>query len=342
VNLFSTGKVVKGREMIAIVLGTRPEIIKMSPVVRECEKRGLDYFILHTGQHYSYEMDRIFFEELELPQPKYNLDVGSGTHAEQTGKILVGVEKVLMKERPDVVLVQGDTNTVLAGALAATKLHIKVGHVEAGLRSYDRRMPEEIISTKTYTSQVALMTLLAYALAGKYEEGIKKLKGLYMDIYNLTSRSMREHLKKLAEILVDKEHIYLIGRGLQYATALEAALKIKEVSYIHAEAFAGGELKHGPLALIEDGTPVIVFVAKDNEKKVLSNANEVKARGGFIIGVSAERHDIFDYWIKVPECGDLNPIVQIIPIQILAYELAVLKGLDPDRPRNLAKSVTVI
>jgi len=199
-----------------------------------------------------------------------------------------------------------------------------------------------VLSTKTYTSQVALMVLLAYALAGKYEEGVRRLKELYMDIYNLTSRSMREHLKRLAEMLVDREHVYLIGRGLQYATALEAALKIKEVSYIHAEAFAGGELKHGPLALIEDNTPVIVFVAKDNEKKILSNANEVKARGGFIIGVSAERHDIFDYWIKVPECGDLNPIVQIIPMQILAYKLAVLKGLNPDRPRNLAKSVTVI
>jgi len=130
--------------MIAIVLGTRPEIIKMSPVIRECEKRGLDYFILHTGQHYSYEMDKVFFEELELPQSRYNLNVGSGTHAEQSGKIMMGVEKVLMEEKPDVVLVQGDTNTVLAGVLAATKLHIKVGHVEAGLRSYDKRMPEEI------------------------------------------------------------------------------------------------------------------------------------------------------------------------------------------------------
>ena len=130
--------------MIAIILGTRPEIIKMSPVIRECERRDLDYFILHTGQHYSYEMDRVFFEELELPQPEYNLDVGSGTHAEQTGKIMIGVEKILMKEKPDVVLVEGDTNTVLAGALAATKLHIRVGHVEAGLRSFDRKMPEEI------------------------------------------------------------------------------------------------------------------------------------------------------------------------------------------------------
>jgi len=130
--------------MIAIVLGTRPEIIKMSPIIRECEARNLDYFILHTGQHYSYEMDRAFFEDLELPEPKYNLDVGSGTHAEQTSRILTGIEKVLVQEKPDIVLVQGDTNTVMAGALTASKLCIRVGHVEAGLRSFDRTMPEEI------------------------------------------------------------------------------------------------------------------------------------------------------------------------------------------------------
>ena len=116
----------------------------MSPIIRECEKQGLNYFILHTGQHYSYNLDRIFFEELELIEAKHNLDVGSGSHAEETGKMLIGIEKILLEEKPDVVLVEGDTNTVLAGALAASKLHIKVGHVEAGLRSYDRRMPEEI------------------------------------------------------------------------------------------------------------------------------------------------------------------------------------------------------
>src|SRR3989304_3220493 len=102
----------------------------MSPVIRECERLGLDYFIFHTGQHYSYNMDRVFFEQLGLPKPKYNLDIGSGMHGEQTGKMLAGIEKVLMEEKPDVVLVQGDTNTALAGALAAAKLHIKVGHVE--------------------------------------------------------------------------------------------------------------------------------------------------------------------------------------------------------------------
>lgn len=129
---------------ISIILGTRPEIIKFSPIIRECIRLGQDFYILHTGQHYAYCMDRIFFEQLGVPEAKYNLDGGSGTHAAQTGKILVGAEKNLLKERPDVVLVEGDTNTVLAGALAAAKLGIRVGHVEAGLRSYDRQMPEEI------------------------------------------------------------------------------------------------------------------------------------------------------------------------------------------------------
>jgi UDP-N-acetylglucosamine 2-epimerase (non-hydrolysing) len=130
--------------MITIVLGTRPEIIKMSPVIRACMREDLPFSILHTGQHHSYAMDRLFFEDLALPEADINLDVGSGTHGEQTGKILTGVEKVLSETRPGVTLVQGDTNTVMAAALAATKLHLRVGHVEAGLRSFDRRMPEEI------------------------------------------------------------------------------------------------------------------------------------------------------------------------------------------------------
>lgn len=147
---YKSDEIMKDNIKIAIIVGTRPEIIKMSPIIRECEKRkkttsnNFDYFILHTGQHYSYSMDQVFFEQLNLPEARYNLDVGSASHGVQTAKILAGIEEILIKEQPDVVLVQGDTNTVLAGALAASKLHIKVGHVEAGLRSYDRRMPEEI------------------------------------------------------------------------------------------------------------------------------------------------------------------------------------------------------
>ena len=129
---------------ISIILGTRPEIIKMSPIIRMCESQKIDYIVLHTGQHYSYDLDRVFFKDLKLPDPNYNLDIRSGTHAEETGRMLIGIEKILLDERPEIILVQGDTNTVLAGALAASKMQIKIGHVEAGLRSYDRNMPEEI------------------------------------------------------------------------------------------------------------------------------------------------------------------------------------------------------
>lgn len=129
---------------IAIILGTRPEIIKMSPVIRELKNNAVEFFILHTGQHYSYELDQVFIEQLELPNPEYNLKTGSGTHAESTGKMLIGIEEVLLKEKPNIVLVEGDTNSVLAGALTSVKLHIPVAHVESGLRSNDRTMPEEI------------------------------------------------------------------------------------------------------------------------------------------------------------------------------------------------------
>ena len=129
---------------ICIILGTRPEIVKMSPIIRECVRRDIDHYCIHTGQHYSYAMDRIFFDELELGEARYNLNVGSGPHGQQTGKMLSGIESIILKDRPDVVLVQGDTNTVLAGALAASKMSIPMGHVEAGLRSFDRTMPEEI------------------------------------------------------------------------------------------------------------------------------------------------------------------------------------------------------
>ena len=129
---------------------------------------------------------------------------------------------------------------------------------------------------------------------------------------------------------------------MEYVTALEAALKIKEISYIHAEAFPGGELKHGTIALIEKGTPCITFVSKENEKEILSNAMEIKSRGGFIIGVSPFNNEIFDIWIKVPEDGEASLVYQIIPMQLLAYKLAVLKGYNPDYPRALAKSVTFL
>ena len=129
---------------IAIVLGTRPEIIKMASVMDEIGKRGHELLLIHTGQHYDKEMSENFFIDLKLPTPNYNIHVGSGSHGKQTGKMMEGIEEVLIDEKPDILLVQGDTNAVLAGALVASKLHIPVGHVEAGLRSFDETMPEEI------------------------------------------------------------------------------------------------------------------------------------------------------------------------------------------------------
>ncbi|MGZ7159848.1 MAG: non-hydrolyzing UDP-N-acetylglucosamine 2-epimerase [Methanobacterium sp.] len=129
---------------IAVIIGTRPEIIKMAPVIDEMEKRKVEYILIHTGQHYDREMSDQFFIDLELRKPDYNIGVGSGSHGEQTANMIKGLEEVLIDEKPDLVLVQGDTNAVLSGAIVSSKLHIPVGHVEAGLRSYDKTMPEEI------------------------------------------------------------------------------------------------------------------------------------------------------------------------------------------------------
>jgi UDP-N-acetylglucosamine 2-epimerase (non-hydrolysing) len=177
---------------IGIIVGTRPEIIKMAPVIRECQKRGIPYFIIHSNQHYSEEMDSIFFKELHLPAPHYNLGVGSGLHSNQTGNILIKMEPILIQEKPDVVLVQGDTNTVLAGALAASKLGIKVGHIEAGLRSYDKTMPEE-------TNRIMTDHISDFLFAvGPNQHAILAKEGIDSDkiftVGNTVSDSLFQHL----------------------------------------------------------------------------------------------------------------------------------------------------
>ena len=160
----------------AVILGTRPEIIKMSPVVEALKASNADFYLLHTGQHYSYELDKVFFEQLHLDPPSHNIGSGSGSHAEETAKMLVGIEKVLIEEETAGVLVEGDTNTVLAGALAASKLGVKVGHVEAGLRSGDRSMPEELNRTITDHLSDMLFAPTGDAKANLRREGISSSK----------------------------------------------------------------------------------------------------------------------------------------------------------------------
>lgn len=128
---------------LGLVVGTRPEIIKMSPVVRQCQRQDLDFFLVHTGQHYSYNMDGLFFDELDLPKPNFSLNAGSSGFSDQLGKMMSGLERILSDEKPDYVLGEGDTNSVLAAALVASNLRIPFVHLEAGLRSYNPEMQEE-------------------------------------------------------------------------------------------------------------------------------------------------------------------------------------------------------
>lgn len=208
-------------------------------------------------------------------------------------------------------------------------------HIKAG--------PEKAVaSTKATTSQLAILTLLAYACDSRIQEGKTLLIETAGKINDMLNPRYEEHIHELAKKIKDVESMYVIGKAVNYPIALEAAIKLQEVSYIHAEGFAGGELKHGPIALITDQTPCIVIVANDETKNdILNNAQEIKARGGYIIGVSPQNEEVFDYWIRVPDAGNASPIVNIIPIQLLAYNLAVLRKNNPDMPRNLAKSVTV-
>ncbi len=199
--------------------------------------------------------------------------------------------------------------------------------------------PEKAVaSTKAATAQMALLFLLAHADIDSINMGRNILRSTAASINDMLNPRYEERIRKVAESIVKKDNLFIIGRGALFPMALEAAIKIQEVSYIHAQGFAAGELKHGPIALIEEGTPCLVL---GDDQETISNATELKARGAMIIGVSSERKDVFDQWLKVPDCNGAQAIASIIPVQILAYHLAILRGLDPDMPRNLAKSVTV-
>ncbi|MBW2967434.1 glutamine--fructose-6-phosphate transaminase (isomerizing) [Candidatus Woesearchaeota archaeon] len=247
----------------------------------------------------------------------------------------------------------GETADTLEAIEVAKKKGCKVVSIVNVMGSTMMRMSDEhilcnsgpekaVCSTKVTTAQMAILTLLAYACAGKIEEGRATLKRAAMNVDNMLDDQYLDEVKYLAKLVAKYESMYIIGRSVNYPVALEAAIKMQEVPYIHAEGFAGGELKHGPIALIRPGSPTIALVPNDDVKKdILINAMEIRSRGGYIIGIAPEDNEIFDFWLPVPEADLTSPIVNIIPIQLLSYYTALEKHCDPDKPRNLAKSVTV-
>lgn len=254
-----------------------------------------------------------------------------------------------------------DTLAALKEAKAKGALTIAVTNVvgstisrEAHKTIYTMAGPEiAVASTKAYTTQVTIFYLLALYMAElrkviskeKYEEYLSEIKNMPEKIQNILDNC--EKIKTAAEYFKDRTNGFFIGRGLDYKVAVEGSLKIKEVSYVHTEAFASGELKHGTIALIEEGTPVVVIATQKNLiDKSVSNIKEVKARGAYIITVGFEDEEnlknVSDNFIGIPECDDMfSGFLSIVPLQLLAYYTSDAKGIDVDKPRNLAKSVTV-
>jgi len=220
--------------------------------------------------------------------------------------------------------------------------------------SYTHAGPEiGVASTKAFTAQLTVLTLMALSLGysrGAISQG--KLQRLLMDLEQIPAKLEKvlktdKQVQHIAGIFKDARNMLYLGRGVNFPVALEGALKLKEISYIHAEGYPAAEMKHGPIALIDEEMPVIVIATKDSSyEKVVSNIQEVKARGGKIIAIVTEGDtqvkDMADHIIEIPETADiLVPFLSVVPLQLLSYHIAVLRGCNVDQPRNLAKSVTV-
>lgn len=257
-------------------------------------------------------------------------------------------------ETADTLAVLRDSKAKGAKILAITNVVGSSISREADEVFYTWAGPEiAVASTKAYTTQITSLYMIALNFAlekgtinrEEYLSTIEKMKELPEKIQKVLDN--QDKIKETAEKIVSKEHVFFLGRGVDYSLAMEGSLKLKEVSYIHSEAFAAGELKHGTIALIEEGTPVISVATQENLfEKMVSNMQEVKARGAFVASIAQEHNTsvekVSDEVIYIPNCDDmLVPIVAVVPMQLLAYYVSTMKGLDVDKPRNLAKSVTV-
>lgn len=337
------------------------------------EKNGYETYMLKEIHEEAEVIKKTSEENIDFDLTKYDeIDIvacGSAYHAGLIGKYMI--EKLVNKKvnvsiaseyQYDKHFYKGKTLLIAisqSGETADTKKCVTIAN-ESGIDSlsivnvkgssiariskhviYTLAGPEiAVATTKAYLAQITTLILLAINNSGK-EVNREELQKLPYYIENLTSKDYTV----LAKELYQKDDIYFIGRGIDYALCMEGSLKLKEISYIHSEAYAAGELKHGTISLINEGTPVIVVATNDLYLKTISNAKEVKARGARVILLTNKEvinDGVYDEIIIIPNVKEeLTPILAIIPLQLLAYETAKLRGNDIDKPKNLAKSVTV-
>ena len=247
----------------------------------------------------------------------------------------------------------GETADVIEGVKAARAAGAEIVSIvnrpDSLLASESRRVINlncgseiGVAATKTFLSELVVFYLLSFSMVNSFSEALSHICDVCGKVTEALSIN-NDRLIQLSQRLKDRSDFYYIARGINFAIASEGALKLKELSYVHAEGMPAGELKHGTLALIEPGTPVVAICPADHTyEATVSNVMEAKARGAYIIGVSDRESDVYDFWIKIPRVEALlYPMVAVVPLQLLAYHLAVARGCDPDKPRNLAKSVTV-
>lgn len=357
---------------------TKKEVLVTELTAESKEKCGYEHYMLKeimeepvvlekTLKPFIDNFDNIFdvsgYEEIHI------VACGSAMYAGMIGKSLLEENsnirvlcevaseyryKKILYDRKTLVIVisqSGETADTIAamrkakenGALTLAIVNVKGSTIA---RESDRQIfieagPEiAVATTKAYILQVAVMALLACRVAGKKDivDELKRLPRLLKEVVD-----KRDTYLEIAKKISDREDIFFIGRKIDYAISLEGSLKLKEVSYIHSEAYQAGELKHGTISLIDKGTPVFAIVTEDDIKeKTISNICEVKARGAMIIVVSNEDGFECDYLIKVPRVSEfLQPILVVPCLQLIAYEVAKIRGCDIDKPKNLAKSVTV-
>ena len=308
---------IKGKKVVAVACGTaRHASVIGKHLLHKIAKFPIEVMMAHE---FSYFVD-------DAPEDTLILAV---SQSGETADVLEVVRKAKRRGLPIISIVNVISSTLARESKIVFPLNCG---------------PEiAVASTKAFTNMVLAFYLISYSLVGKLKE-VKENMSSIISILEKQLPYFDKKAREIAKYLKNKKHAYLLGKGVNLAMALEGSLKLKEISYIHAEGMPAGELKHGTLALIENGTPVVLLCPTDyTYNDCISNGLETKARGAYLIGISDKNHPSFDQWVELPQIDEeiFYPLLEAIPLQLIAYYTAVLLGKDVDKPRNLAKSCTV-